>query len=103
MSKDGQTRLTGQVHGCQQLQQLAVLTPLDEVRSRCLLSTFTRRKTLKLLCLGAHLDDVEIGCGGLLARHTTVDFDWEYLATAVRKPRDKYFFSAETFTALMRL
>ena len=38
------------------------------------------KKPLKLLCLGAHSDDIEIGCGGLilslLARHKAVDIDW---------------------------
>ena len=36
--------------------------------------------SLKLLCLGAHADDIEIGCGGLIlsliARHKDVEVDW---------------------------
>jgi LmbE family N-acetylglucosaminyl deacetylase len=38
------------------------------------------RATLKLLCIGAHSDDIEIGCGGLvltlLNRHKSVEVDW---------------------------
>jgi LmbE family N-acetylglucosaminyl deacetylase len=38
------------------------------------------KRSLKLLCLGAHSDDIEIGCGGLilslLSHHKTVDVDW---------------------------
>jgi LmbE family N-acetylglucosaminyl deacetylase len=34
----------------------------------------------RVLCLGAHADDIEIGCGGtilaLLARRTDIEFDW---------------------------
>jgi len=29
---------------------------------------FTKRRALKLLCLGAHSDDIEIGCGGTVLR-----------------------------------
>ena len=40
----------------------------------------SQRSGLKVLCLGAHSDDIEIGCGGLilslLARHKVVDIDW---------------------------
>lgn len=36
--------------------------------------------SLKLLCLGAHADDIEIGCGGLILslieRHNDVEVDW---------------------------
>ncbi|MFO7732146.1 MAG: PIG-L deacetylase family protein [Candidatus Aminicenantes bacterium] len=35
---------------------------------------------LKILCLGAHSDDIEIGCGGtvlkLIREHKPVEFDW---------------------------
>ena len=37
-------------------------------------------KSLKLLCLGAHSDDIEIGCGGtilrLLSEHNDVEIHW---------------------------
>ncbi len=39
-----------------------------------------RRRPLRVLCLGAHSDDIEIGCGGLilslLASLPDVEFDW---------------------------
>jgi LmbE family N-acetylglucosaminyl deacetylase len=38
-----------------------------------------RRSTLRVLCLGAHSDDIEIGCGGLilsLAQARRVEVDW---------------------------
>jgi LmbE family N-acetylglucosaminyl deacetylase len=31
-------------------------------------SIFTKRRALKILCLGAHSDDIEIGCGGTVLR-----------------------------------
>jgi LmbE family N-acetylglucosaminyl deacetylase len=49
-----------------------------------------RGKALKVLCLGAHSDDIEIGCGGtvltLIASHPGIEFDWVVLsATGKRK------------------
>ncbi|HEX7968452.1 MAG TPA: PIG-L deacetylase family protein [Stellaceae bacterium] len=42
--------------------------------------TFPRDEPLRLLCLGAHADDVEIGCGGtilrLLAEHPVASVRW---------------------------
>jgi LmbE family N-acetylglucosaminyl deacetylase len=38
------------------------------------------KKPLRILCLGAHSDDIEIGCGGTLLRileeHSSVDVHW---------------------------
>ena len=46
---------------------------------------FARRvDTLKVLCLGAHSDDIEIGCGGtvlkLIKDHKRTAFDWVVLS-----------------------
>jgi len=39
-----------------------------------------RGRALRVLCLGAHSDDIEIGCGGtvlaLVRSHPKVEFDW---------------------------
>ena len=47
------------------------------------------KKPLKLLCLGAHSDDIEIGCGGLilslLSRHRAVDIDWVVFSAPPRR------------------
>lgn len=45
---------------------------------------------LRILCLGAHSDDIEIGCGGtllrILAEHSNVHVDWVvFSANRVRK------------------
>jgi LmbE family N-acetylglucosaminyl deacetylase len=59
-------------------------------------------RPLRLLCLGAHSDDIEIGCGGtilrLLAEHEDVEVDWVVLGSS--GPRDaEALASAETFLA----
>lgn len=50
----------------------------------------TRRDTLTILCLGAHVDDIEIGCGGtvlrLLAERDRVNVYWVvFSADSVRR------------------
>ena len=45
-----------------------------------------RGATLRVLCLGAHSDDIEIGCGGailrLIAEHPGIEVHWVVLAAA---------------------
>jgi len=48
------------------------------------------RPLRRLLCLGAHCDDIEIGCGGtilrLLSEHSNIEIYWKvFSSTAVRK------------------
>jgi LmbE family N-acetylglucosaminyl deacetylase len=46
----------------------------------------------RILCLGAHSDDIEIGCGGLilelLRRHKRVDVDWIVFSAPVARERE---------------
>jgi LmbE family N-acetylglucosaminyl deacetylase len=46
----------------------------------------TDRKSLRVLCLGAHSDDIEIGCAGTLLRwideYEHVEFTWAVLSAA---------------------
>jgi LmbE family N-acetylglucosaminyl deacetylase len=47
--------------------------------------------SLKLLCLGAHADDIEIGCGGLLLdliRRCPVDVDWVVFSGTGERSRE---------------
>ena len=48
--------------------------------------------SLKLLCLGAHADDIEIGCGGLILslieRHKDVEVDWVVFSAPAERGRE---------------
>jgi LmbE family N-acetylglucosaminyl deacetylase len=61
-----------------------------------------RGDSLKVLCLGAHSDDIEIGCGGtvmkLIKGHKRVAFDWVVLS-ADEKRRKEAEGSAAAFLA----
>jgi LmbE family N-acetylglucosaminyl deacetylase len=47
---------------------------------------------LRVLCLGAHSDDIEIGCGGTILRllrdHSPVDVSWIVLSAAGERARE---------------
>jgi LmbE family N-acetylglucosaminyl deacetylase len=47
---------------------------------------------IRVLCLGAHSDDIEIGCGGFLLRliqgSSKVDIDWIVFSAAVKRERE---------------
>lgn len=59
-------------------------------------------KPLKILCLGSHSDDIEIGCGGtilrLIAERESVDVTWVVLASNADREREARH-SAEQFLA----
>lgn len=59
-------------------------------------------KPLKILCLGSHSDDIEIGCGGtilrLIAERQSVDVTWVVLASNADREREARC-SAEQFLA----
>jgi LmbE family N-acetylglucosaminyl deacetylase len=49
------------------------------------------RGPLRVLCLGAHSDDIEIGCGGLmltLLRHGQVEVDWVVFSASDRREQE---------------
>jgi LmbE family N-acetylglucosaminyl deacetylase len=50
------------------------------------------RAPLRILCLGAHSDDIEIGCGGfvldLLRRRRRVEVDWIVFSAAAARERE---------------
>jgi LmbE family N-acetylglucosaminyl deacetylase len=52
----------------------------------------TGRKSLKILCLGAHSDDIEIGCGGtilkLIAEYPEVEVHWIVLSSTPERDRE---------------
>ena len=51
-----------------------------------------RGDSLKVLCLGAHSDDIEIGCGGtvmkLIKDHKRVAFDWVVLSADEKRRKE---------------
>lgn len=59
-----------------------------------------QNEKLRVLFLGAHSDDIEIGCGGtilrLLAEHSNLDITWIVFGTRDIRAREAYS-SAETF------
>jgi LmbE family N-acetylglucosaminyl deacetylase len=61
-----------------------------------------RRDSLQVLCLGAHGDDIEIGCGGtvlkLVRKYKTIEIDW-VVFSANQERRTEAKRSAEAFLA----
>src|SRR6185295_5747792 len=51
-----------------------------------------RRRALKVLCLGAHCDDVDIGCGGtllrMIAQNPRIDVTWAAFSGDERRTRE---------------
>ncbi len=51
-----------------------------------------RGRTLRVLCLGAHSDDIEIGCGGtileLIKSNTPIALDWVVLSAAGKRKKE---------------
>jgi LmbE family N-acetylglucosaminyl deacetylase len=64
--------------------------------------TLARKGDLKVLCLGAHGDDIEIGCGGtvlkLIGDGKKVDLDW-IVFSAAGKRKEEAVQSAKVFLA----
>jgi len=54
--------------------------------------TLNKKGPLRLLCLGAHSDDIEIGCGGLIldliARNKRVEVDWVVFSAGRERERE---------------
>lgn len=52
----------------------------------------SRNRPFRILCLGAHSDDIEIGCGGLILQltqhHPSVDVMWVVFSASGRRERE---------------
>jgi len=52
----------------------------------------TKQGRLKILCLGAHSDDIEIGCGGtilrMLQQYPNLDFFWVVLSASSQREKE---------------
>src|SRR5713101_5935241 len=52
------------------------------------------RRPYRILCLGAHSDDIEIGCGGtilkLLSSRRTFDFHWVVFSSGAEREREAH-------------
>lgn len=61
---------------------------------------FNSRKNLRILCLGAHSDDIEIGCGGtilkLIEKYKNIGFYWVVFSADKKRAREA-FLSARSF------
>jgi LmbE family N-acetylglucosaminyl deacetylase len=59
----------------------------------------SRGTPLRLLCFGAHSDDIEIGCGGsllrLLAEHPGSEVDWVVLSSNPERERETHAAAAD--------
>lgn len=59
-----------------------------------------QNSTLRILCLGAHSDDIEIGCGGtilkLIAQYPDLSFHWVVFSAGQQRAEEARA-SAEVF------
>lgn len=83
MSLDGLVFSPGSTGGRQALTMLSLRLP-------------SSRRPCRILCIGAHCDDIEIGCGGTLLRWQAATIDWAVLTGDARR-------RAETALAMKKL